>query len=85
MKPLAEGGFSAKEIVLELDGFELIDDLNMEELIRDGDLVVIGLKEPVNEQDPPITRAPEQLGKKRKLGVGEALEPFFRAIILTQY
>ncbi|KAJ8093205.1 hypothetical protein PM082_020690 [Marasmius tenuissimus] len=70
VKPLIEGGFRTEKIILELDGFELLDDLNVEELIRDGDLVVLGLKELAEEQnlETPITQSPERLGKKRKLG-----------------
>ncbi|KAK1218241.1 hypothetical protein PQX77_014614 [Marasmius sp. AFHP31] len=77
VKPLIEGGFRAEEIILELDGFELLDDLNVEELIRDGDLVVLGLKELADEQnlETPNTQSPERLGKKRKLGNGEAFQP----------
>ncbi|KAF9262155.1 hypothetical protein L218DRAFT_1000903 [Marasmius fiardii PR-910] len=75
IKPLSEAGINANEIVLELDGFELLDDSTVDELLREGDLVVVGVKEGsanLDEPEPPVHPAitPEHspgMGKKRKL------------------
>ncbi|KAL0578148.1 hypothetical protein V5O48_003853 [Marasmius crinis-equi] len=75
IKPVSEGGFNADEIILELDGFELLDEFTVDELIREGDLLLVGLKQGVsrleNTDGRPVDLPVQMVdsGKKRKMEV----------------
>ena len=39
--PLSKHKLNEENLVLELDGFELLDDFSMDQLVKDGDLLVV--------------------------------------------
>ncbi|KAG7086627.1 hypothetical protein E1B28_002569 [Marasmius oreades] len=66
IKPLSETGAGANDIILELDGFELLDNFPVDELIREGDIILIGAREGVATS---TSQSCPEIGKKRKFNL----------------